>query len=143
MLCKHFLNLFNAESGKNVVNIGPEALEILSAYSWPGNVRELRNAIEKMVVFSRGKTLTGKDVPEDIRNAAAESSGKGRWFGPAAGFAPTSMRDAERLMLQNALKATDGNRTKAAEQLGISRRTLHRKLKEFDLEDVGLHPQAD
>ncbi len=133
LLCRHFLNELSVQHNKKIEDVAADLIGIFSAYSWPGNVRELRNAIERMVVFARGAKLTARDIPAEIRNAAGGESKPGTWPGKTA---PVSMEQAEKMMIVNALKQNDGNRTKSAKQLGISRRTFHRKLKEFQLEDV-------
>jgi len=102
---------------------------VLSGYDWPGNVRELRNVIERMVVLSRGGKLTVRDLPRELRESASVS---GRLTDGDA----FSLEGAEREMIVKALKATDGNKSRAAEQLGISRRTLHRKINEYKLRNV-------
>jgi DNA-binding NtrC family response regulator len=110
---------------------------MLAAYAWPGNVRELRNVIERMVVLSHGPRLTVRDLPATLRTAVAPEGQKVVWRGDAGRApAPESMQEAERLMISAALKKFDGNRTRAAEQLGISRRTMQRKLKEYRLMDA-------
>ncbi len=132
LLCGHFLREFNEKNGKQIEDITPEAMAILSGYAWPGNVRELRNAIERMVVLGRGPRLTVRDLPAAIRGAVHAEGQKGQWRGESGrSAAPESMSEAERLMIYAALKKNSGNRTKAAQQLGISRRTLQRKLKEY------------
>ena len=137
LLCSHFLKDFSARNNRVVEEISPEAMAILSAYAWPGNVRELRNVIERMVVLSHGTRLTVRDVPPTLRNAAGIESTKGAWRSETGRSAsPESMEEAEHLMIESALKKFEGNRTKAAEQLGISRRTLQRKLKEYRLSDT-------
>ena len=137
LLCAHFLKEFSERNHKPVEAITPEAMGMLSAYAWPGNVRELRNVIERMVVLSRTPRLTVRDLPPALREAAQEErhrAGTG-WRGEPASRAttPESMAEAERLMIEAALRRHDGNRTLAAAQLGISRRTLQRKLKEYRL----------
>jgi DNA-binding NtrC family response regulator len=134
LLCARFLKEFSLRNNKPVEDITPDTLDILSSYSWPGNVRELRNVIERMVVLSRTPRLTVRDLPAALRSAVqaegprastvlkADSSGS---------LAPESMADAERVMIEAALKRNNENRTLAAGQLGISRRTLQRKLKEY------------
>jgi DNA-binding NtrC family response regulator len=102
---------------------------MLLAYDWPGNVRELRNAIEQMVVLARGERLTVRDVPATVR-AGADLT---RINVVRAGM---TVEEAERQLIVQALKEMDGNRTKAAKKIGISRRTLHRKLKEYGLENL-------
>jgi two-component system response regulator AtoC len=129
LLVKSFLDEFSRENGKQVRELTPEATNLLLAYDWPGNVRELRNAIEQMVVLARGERLTARDVPVAIRGGADLTK---------INVVRTGMtvEDAERQLIVQALKETDGNRTKAAQRIGISRRTLHRKLKEYGLENV-------
>ena len=126
LLAQHYLKALAAENGKKTRSITPEAMDALAAYSWPGNVRELRNVIERMVVLGTGERLDVRDLPAAVRESSA---------GPAAGTAQAGrvLRDAERQLIEDALRRHKGNRTKAAQELGISRRTLHRKLNEFGL----------
>ncbi len=130
LLCRHFLDQFNRENSTALAGFTPDALEAMTQYDWPGNVRELRNAVERMVVMARGDKLTLRDIPAPIRDAAAPRAGRGA---PAA----LSLEHAERQMIVEALRATGDNRTLAAERLGISRRTLHRKLNEYGLRGDG------
>lgn len=132
ILARHFLKILSAENGKEMPDLSPEALSILSAYKWPGNVRELRNAIQKMVVFARGSRLLPKDVPAEVRDAVGVPVDSVEKAGSAARLFSGSMEDAEKAMIQAALKACDGNVSKAAKRLGISRRTLHRKLNLYE-----------
>jgi DNA-binding NtrC family response regulator len=99
------------------------------AYDWPGNVRELRNAVEQMVVLARSERLTVRDVPAAIRGGADLTK---------ISVVRTGMtvEEAERQLIIQALKEMDGNRTRAAKKIGISRRTLHRKLKQYGLENL-------
>jgi DNA-binding NtrC family response regulator len=142
ILLDHFLHLFAGENGKKLTGFAPEALDLLKAYSWPGNVRELRNCVERMVVMARGDRLTLKDVPADVRNAVANSLHLEREAAPdedepTVGVRPVLDIDAnERSLIVRALQQTNGNRTEAARILGISRRTLHRKLHTYNLEDL-------
>jgi DNA-binding NtrC family response regulator len=108
----------------------PDLLKALCDYSWPGNVRELRNVMERMVVLGHGDKLTLRDVPPHLLEGAdAFGSGKTSISGGS------SMRETERQLIQDALQRHRGSRTAAAAELGISRRTLHRKLNEFGLRD--------
>ncbi len=136
LLCNRFMNEFAEVNARPVSRIAPEAAAILQAYSWPGNVRELRNTIEKMVVLARGDTLAVEDVPANIRDEARLNGVSGAPAAPApapaADFAPTeSLAEVEKRKILAALDAAGGNRSKAAIALGISRRTLHRKLNEW------------
>ena len=126
LLVQAFLKELARENNKPIEDITPEAMSMLMAHPWPGNVRELRNVMERMVVLSRGNKLTGRDLPPGIRAVVP---------GPIkAGLNPaSSLEEANRQMIISALNAQKGNRTRAARQLGISRRTLHRKLHEFGL----------
>ena len=131
-MCDAFIKEFATRNGKNVTGITAEAVNILSAYNWPGNVRELRNTIEKMVVLAHGDKLTARDVPAAIRDS----------IGPAAGSAARATRQdgslasLERDKILASLRKHDGNKTRAALELGISRRTLHRKVNEYRLEGI-------
>ena len=104
---------------------------MLLAYDWPGNVRELRNAVEQMVVLARAERLTLRDVPVAVRGAADLT----KISAVRPGMTMT-VEEAEKQLIIQALKETDGNRTHAAQKIGISRRTLHRKLKEYGLENL-------
>ena len=131
LLAQRFLREYSAKNGDRVKSISPEAMSILEAYPWPGNVRELRNAIEKMVVLAEGERLAPSDVPEEMR-AAASLHGT-----PAARAMPPggTLSDTEKNRVLAALAANGGNRSRAADALGISRRTIQRKLKEYAIED--------
>lgn len=127
LLIQHFLQASERDNNRKIEAITPDALQALQAYAWPGNVRELRNAVERMVVMSRNRRITLRDVPPEIRTQAASTP---------TGGPPYSMEQAEKELIARALKASGGNRTKAAHELGISRRTLHRKLNEYGLHDT-------
>ena len=129
LLINHYLATFNEENEKQFEGLTPDALDLLSSYEWPGNVRELRNLIERMVVMARGPRLTVRDIPIQIRE------GTGQIVAVRKG-GEHSLQEAERTMIQKALKTSNGNRTRAAELLGISRRTLHRKINEYGLRDA-------
>ncbi|MEX2607562.1 MAG: sigma-54 dependent transcriptional regulator [Kiritimatiellia bacterium] len=129
MLLNHYLKEFREENARDLDGFTAEAMDALTQYAWPGNIRELRNVMERMVVLSRGDKLTLRDVPPEIKEGKAPVTSTG----PLKGA--TSMQEAEKKMIMQALSDNRSNRTRAAEQLGISRRTLHRKLHEFQLEE--------
>lgn len=105
-------------------NIEPEAMEVLLAYHWPGNVRELENIIERLLLISEGTAIKLKDLPPYFTHPEqAIVSGLGIY-----------KDSAEEQIIRKALEETDGNITKAAEKLGISRRSLHRKINKYNLE---------
>ena len=123
LLLKHYLDLFNQENGRTIEGFSPDVLDLLTAYRWPGNVRELRNVVEQVVVLSRSSRIGVRDLPVHIRDA--EPSG-------GAGLVERgSLADMEKQAILKALRDSGGNRTHAAEKLGISRRTLHRKIAEY------------
>jgi DNA-binding NtrC family response regulator len=112
-------------------------MNLLSAYAWPGNIRELRNTLEKMVVLSRGGKLTARDVPPGIREAVKAAGGTGGMDStPGAQARLESLAETERRTIRQTLHKHHDNITKAAQDLGISRRTLHRKLKLYRSEET-------
>jgi len=126
LLTDHYLHRLATEHDKTVTGITPEAQALLNAYDWPGNVRELVNALETMIVLTRGETLDVHDIPTEIRPASDPSA--------AEGLAPgISLEDAERVLIERTLDETDGNRQRTAEILGIGERTLYRKIKQYGL----------
>ena len=135
VLCSKFLAEFSEQNGKPLEGITSDAINTLTSYDWPGNVRELRNTIEKMVVLSRGDRLTARDLPLNIKEAV-RAGGGARPAPAGAGLVQVeaSLADAERQMIMAALDKHNQNRTRAAEDLGISRRTLHRKIRQYEAE---------
>jgi two-component system response regulator HydG len=127
-LIYHFIQEANALHGKNVKAVSPEALRLLHNYRWPGNVRELLNVINQMVVFCEGDTLTVDDLPSTppIRTSTD--------IVPVTPRAVNlTLDELTKMAIQHALAQHDGNREKAAKQLGIGARTLYRKIKEYGL----------
>ena len=139
LLSQHFLSEFNAKHGKSIAALTPETCNVLAAYAWPGNVRELRNTIEKMVVLGRGETLAPRDVPRHIRETVRESGYRfpGATRRPPAVQPGDSLAEAERRLIEAALERSNHNVTQAARDLGISRRTLHRKIKQYSEQSAG------
>ncbi len=132
LLLDHFLGLYAKENGVNIPQIDPGALKILQGYRWPGNIRELRNFAENTVVLNRGGTVTEYNLDQRFFDGNSAVS-----FDPGRG-ANLSMKENEKRLLRQALVKAKGNRTKAARLMGISRRTLHRKLLQWpELEFIG------
>ncbi|MBI2931809.1 MAG: sigma-54-dependent Fis family transcriptional regulator [Planctomycetes bacterium] len=123
-LAEYFVRQFCKEHGKVVV-LDPRAIDALKAHAWPGNVRELQNMIERLVVLSSG-TITEADA-----RAALPAGEPAAAVGSSLG---ASRMEAEKAAVQAALAETRGNRTQAAKRLGVSRRTLHNKLREYGVE---------
>jgi len=128
LLAQSFLREFAKENGKAVNDYTADALEALMNFSWPGNVRELRTAIEHAVVLCRGERIALRDLPPSVRREG--SAGGANLFQGK----DLTVKDAEKQLVMRALKETDGNRTRAAQKIGMSRRTFHRKLHEYHLE---------
>jgi DNA-binding NtrC family response regulator len=132
VLVQAFLKSFSAENSKPLRELSPEAMDAILRHDWPGNVRELRTAIEHGVVMASGSKITLRDLPVALR-----SIDSGNRYGQAA-LSQSSVRE-ERLNLERledrtiaqALAETKGNVTQAAKRMGMSRRTLHRRLKEM------------
>jgi two-component system response regulator HydG len=122
-----FLREFSEQHGKPVEGLTAAAHQRLVEYDWPGNVRELRNALENMVVVSQGPTLEVEDIPPHIV-PGVEAAPEG-WV-PTPG---TTLDDMERRLIRDTLHAMDGNRARTAAALGISERTLYRKIKSYEL----------
>jgi DNA-binding NtrC family response regulator len=112
---------------------------VLTAYSWPGNVRELRNTVERMVVMGRGSSLTLGDVPQEVRAGVADALDKpraaetGESSGDSGAHAGSlDLAAQEKTLILKALAECGDNRSLAARKLGIGRRTLYRKLAEYE-----------
>ena len=123
LLLDHFLSYFSEENNFPSPQLTADTIAILNSYSWPGNIRELRNFCENLVVLNRGGEITPYDL--DPRFFNQESS-----LNPASIKVSSSLsiEENEKRLLRNSLLQAGGNRTKAAELMGVSRRTLHRKL---------------
>ena len=121
LLAVHFLREAAKENDKPFRELTSDAMKCLVSYDWPGNVRELRAAIEHGVVMAGGPKITLRDLPAGVRSAADT---------PGRGPLPLNLGETELSLIRRALAECKGNRTLAAEKLGISRRTLHRKLRE-------------
>lgn len=133
LLARTFLREFAESNEKTVTSFSTDALELLLHYPWPGNVRELRAAIEHSVVLCRGTSIEPKDFPSSLREPQPVSAENEPLFQNTLTGGQLSIRVAEKQLLIHALHESAGNRTEAAKKLGISRRTLHRKLHQFDL----------
>jgi len=132
LLAQNFLREFAQENGKAVSEFTAEALALLMNYSWPGNVRELRSAIERAVVLCRGEKIAARDLPDSVRGGLAAAGADSQRLLARGDLTVT---EAEKQLIIRALKETKGNRTLAAQKVGMSRRTLHRKLHTYQLED--------
>ena len=125
LLTATFLSELAAENNKTIEGIDTKARIALANYSWPGNVRELRNCIESAVVLTKGTIVTLEDLPPQVRSAE-----DGNVIKLDIGV---TMDQAEREIIRQTLIHFKGNKSKSAEVLGIGRKTLHRKLHDYDL----------
>jgi DNA-binding NtrC family response regulator len=135
ILVRGFLRHFCKENDKPLLELAPNAMDALLAHDWPGNIRELRTATEHGVVMATGPKITLRDLPMAVRQAATAKLPGG--VSPSEAFgektSPLDLHETERRLIAQALSATNGNVTAAAKKLGISRRTLHRKINEMNL----------
>ena len=128
LLVRGFLRHFCAANDKPFLDLTTDAMNALLSYNWPGNVRELRTAIEHGVVMAVGPKITLRDLPAAVRHAAGQEVPRG----VSQAASPLDLRETERKLILQALTATNRNVTAAAKKLGISRRTLHRKINEIN-----------
>jgi PAS domain S-box-containing protein len=128
LLIDHFVEKLSRETGKMVTGIAPEAMDLLIDYLWPGNVREIENAIGHAFVHCRGGAILPEHLPEDITKGIPHIAQ--RTLGPVG-----SIEDMERGLIEETLRQCDGNRTRAARRLRISRSSLWRKMKKYGLSD--------
>lgn len=135
MLLDHYIQRFAVENGVEPVRLTEGALKVLRTYAWPGNIRELRNFCENIVILKRGSEVTEYDLDPKYQNTLAESQATAAPV-PLNVGSTLSKEENEKRLLRNALIKSNGNRTKAAELMGISRRTLHRKLVQWPELDV-------
>jgi DNA-binding NtrC family response regulator len=136
LLVRGFLRHFCQANDKPLLDLAADAMNAFLTYDWPGNVRELRTAIEHGVVMATGPKISLRDLPMAVRQAAGVSLPRG--ISPAKAFGekmnPLDLQETERKLVLQALATTRGNVTAAAKKLGISRRTLHRKINEMNAE---------
>ena len=133
VLAIHFLERFNRELARNIKGISARAMELLSSHSWPGNVRELRNLIERMVLMITDDEILPEHLPANI--VAGSVGPRGARLAASLIFPADRMltlEEIERAAIGHTLGKLKGNKTKAAEALGISRQTLRSKLKETE-----------
>jgi DNA-binding NtrC family response regulator len=131
-LAQHFIAKYNKENGYTVTGMKGETLARLKAHDWPGNVRELENVIQRAVVFAKN----GEIGVEHLRLDGSRPVSNGTSANGAGGLVPgMSVSEAERILIIKTLEACGDNRTKAAEMLDISIRTLRNKLHEYKLQD--------
>lgn len=130
-LCEHFLREIAGLYEEPVKRLSIEAIKVLTSYEWPGNVRELANAVEHAVVFSKRDEIDVLDLPDRVRGVTSEPLKLDLIDGPII-----PLESAERGLIMRALKATNGNQSRAAEMLLIDRRRLSRKVQRYGLDHL-------
>jgi DNA-binding NtrC family response regulator len=131
LLINAFVQEFAKQNHKKIAGLSADAQDALQRYEWPGNIRELRAAIEHAVALCRGERIGLRDLPARILGSSAPTSEQEGRAG--SGSSNLNLEKMEKNFIQQALRMTEGNVTEAAKLLGISRRTLHRKIKTYKM----------
>jgi DNA-binding NtrC family response regulator len=133
LLVQHFLDSMNRRFDRDLA-LGEDALLLLEAYDWPGNVREMENLLERLVVLTRGAVIHIDDLPARVRDASARTvavASVAKDILDGASDFQTAVASFERALIEHALRKAEGNKTRAAEILGLSRTTLLDKMSRF------------
>ena len=128
LLAGHFLTTFAEKNHKPIRGFSPQAMDQLLRYAWPGNVRELMNTVERAVVLSRNEYIDEEDLPFHIKDRLTDAIADSPLSTPEAGH---SLEEVEKGTILKTLEFTNGNKSEAARRLGITRKTLHKKLKKY------------
>ena len=132
LLAAHFLSHFEERNRKNIKGFSPQAMDQMLHYSWPGNVRELENAVERAVILCTGDLITEKELPFSISEEEMAAAKAGEKEGGTS-LAGLPLEEVERKAIEETLKMTKDNKSEAARTLGITRATLHNKLRKYDI----------
>ena len=133
LLAAHFLQRFAERNRKTIKGFAPQALDSMLRYSWPGNVRELENAVERAVILCNGDLITGRELPANVVDASPAETADAVPEGDIS-LAGLSLDTVERRAIEETLRQTGDNKSEAARRLGITRATLHNKLRKYGLE---------
>ena len=130
LLAQYFLEKYTAKNRKSIKGFTPQVMDAMLKYTWPGNVRELENAVERAVIMAAGEFITKRDMPlcftsQTLPEQSASDEG--------VDLAGQSLEQIERQAIIATLEAAGGNKSKTARQLGITRATLHSKLKKYEI----------
>ncbi|MDO5536206.1 MAG: sigma-54 dependent transcriptional regulator [Desulfovibrionaceae bacterium] len=132
LLAAHFLARFSARNRKTIKGFSPQCMDMLLHYDWPGNVRELENAVERAVILCTGDTVLGPELPMTISRLSEQDLSR-----PAempSSLAGLPLEEVERLAIEETLRETGDNKSAAARKLGITRATLHKKLRKYEID---------
>jgi DNA-binding NtrC family response regulator len=133
-LAQHFLRRFSVKYGKQAERLDPRARDLLLSYPWPGNVRELSHVIERAVLWSKGPMLEVEHLALEVPPDQAEGGADAAAVLPTHRPAGMELEQWERSLIEQALRESDGNQTRAAQRLGISRDTLRYRLKKYGIQ---------
>jgi len=134
LLCQHFISQLNSELKKDIKGVSQEVLDLFMQLSWDGNIRELRNVIERSYIMAKGDFISPDDIPSEYKeDTDSKISGISLEKETILEDSPTTLAELEKRYIAKVLKLTSGNRSKAAKILGLSRRSLYRKLKRYGL----------
>jgi len=133
LLAQHFIGKYAQKNHKQVKGISPLAMDMLLKYAWPGNVRELENTIERAVILLPGEHITEKELPSNISQVYAENLERLQASSPSVA-ANRPLDEIEKEAILATLQDSGGNKSETARRLGINRKTLHTKLKEYGID---------
>lgn len=133
LLANHFLQKFSSENQRDIIDIDPMAMSLLTAWSWPGNIRELSNVIERAVVMNSGPIIFSEDLPPQIRQPVC-NAGEAKTAPVGERNLKEEIKRVEKRIIMEVLEQQEGNRTRTALMLGISRRALMYKLQEYGID---------
>ena len=132
LLAAYFLQRFAERNRKSIKGFSPQALDSMRRYRWPGNVRELENAVERAVILCCGDLVTPAELPDTVAHAPEPAEAPEQQ--DAISLAGMALEDVERLAIEDTMRQTGDNKSEAARRLGITRATLHNKLRKYGLE---------
>ncbi|UCC44914.1 MAG: sigma-54-dependent Fis family transcriptional regulator, partial [Candidatus Zixiibacteriota bacterium] len=130
VLVEHFIQKYNGENGKEIVGVNPQTLRLFMKYDWPGNIRELENLIERAVVTAKNDRLTEDDFPVELAVGKLDDGGPGLKV-------PMKLEEGSKYLILKTLEYCNWNKTRAAEALGITTRTIRNKLAEYQQTKAG------
>ncbi len=131
LLIQHFINLDAKRTGKNILGFTPEAMRLMVAYPWPGNIRELRNTVEYAFVLARGKSIGPEHLPDKITRCKLMDTNPVQ-YAELNNMVKLGFTEKEKLI--DALQQSDGNQTKAAKIIGVSRVTVWKRIKKYGIQ---------
>jgi PAS domain S-box-containing protein len=137
LLCNHFINKINSKTKRNIIGVSPDVLDRFQQYRWPGNIRQLENVLERAFHFTHSKWIELDHLPKelDLLGGGNPISIPVRLESHVSIDRKKSINQTEKEVILQALKKSKGNRTKAAELLGVSRTTLYQKMKKFEIKE--------